>query len=1007
NRQLGTDSSDSYVTAAKYNAPSSFAMYDSGGGVVSSAGAIPDATWQYLTAVHNGSDLRLYSNGVLVGSTTGMGAITTDDNDVIIGGGENDATSTITEFFKGLLDEIRISDVARSADWIAAQHASMSDSFVSFGSEELAPAIGGVMTNDTDPQGDALTAILISGPSNAASFTFNADGTFSYTPTLNFGGTDSFTYKVNDGSTDSNVATVAITVEDVAVNFTIDSTISISEDLAEQSTFSVVLGGDALAGGNTASVDIVASGSAQSGTDYDNFITAIANAAGTTAGVTFDAVDTLTFDSSFNGGAGQGAFTFTVNAIDDIALEGTETIIATLSNATVTYGTATFGTVRDAFTEVSDTPITAHLPNTGLGWTEVYDSSTAGTDATINGSLDVLNGGSDENSVGQAYTAGPAPTSVDQTISFTLSSIDTTTGTKPVGVFGRYVDNDNFYYLQVLTNGNAQDSLQLAKMEGGVTTILGTVDVTIAPGDTFKLEITDATKKIYHNGIQVISSTDNSLTAVGNWGLYFGDFNGIGGHLRSTWGIDNFLAEDSASTATATTLITETDVNDAPHAADDRHGVDFDGIEDHILIGTDAALEMSATMTIEAWINPDGSTNLNTMIVNREGEYEVALAADNTIQWAFANTDPSWGWHNTGVAVELGEWSHIAVTYDNGDVTTYLNGIQIDFYDGSGTIGDSHATLDEFRIGGRQNNPLNQSFDGRISDVRIWDLARTGVVIAADMNTTLTGSESNLVGYWKLDENSYTATDSAGTNDGTLAVNAAPTGYWVSEDSTITEAAPGVLGNDFDADGDPLTISEVEGNAANVGSQITLASGALLTLNANGSFDYDTNGAFESLGSGATTEDKFTYTATDGIATDTATVTIQIIGVNDTPVFDSTPVTAATEDSAYSYAIATSDVDGDPLAITASTLPAWLTLTDNGDGTASLTGTPTNAEVGSHSVVLEVTDGTVITTQSFSILVANTNDAPTFDSTAVTAATEDSAYSYAIATSDVDGEPLV
>ena len=381
-------------------------------------------------------------------------------------------------------------------------------------------------------------------------------------------------------------------------------------------------------------------------------------------------------------------------------------------------------------------------------------------------------------------------------------------------------------------------------------------------------------------------------------------------------------------------MITETDVNNAPHAADDRQGVDFDGVEDHVLIGTDAALEMSATMTIEAWINPDGSANLNTMIVNREGEYEVALASDNTIQWAFANTDPAWGWHNTGVAVELGEWSHIAVTYDNGDVTTYLNGVQIDFYDGSGTIGDSHATLDEFRIGGRQNNPLNQSFDGRIADVRIWDAARTGVDIAADMNTTLTGSESNLVGYWKLDENSYTATDSAGTNDGTLAVNAAPSGYWVSEGATINEAAPGVLGNDFDADGDPLTISEVNGNAANVGNQFALASGALLTLNANGSFDYDTNGAFESLAAAATTTDSFTYTATDGSATDTATVTIQIVGVNDAPTITSTAGTTATEDTLYTYTATVTDPDdannGTDLTWSLSGAPAGMVVSSTG-----------------------------------------------------------------------------
>ena len=170
NRQLGTDWSDSYFAGADLASPDKFVFAHTTDSAVSSAGAIPDATWQYLTAVHDGSDLRIYSNGILVGTLGGVGAITTDDNDVIIGGGENDATSTITEFFKGLLDEIRISDVARSADWIAAQHASMNGSFVSFGGEELAPAIGGVMTNDTDPQGDVLTAILVSGPSNASVF---------------------------------------------------------------------------------------------------------------------------------------------------------------------------------------------------------------------------------------------------------------------------------------------------------------------------------------------------------------------------------------------------------------------------------------------------------------------------------------------------------------------------------------------------------------------------------------------------------------------------------------------------------------------------------------------------------------------------------------------------------------------------------------------------------------------------------------------------------------------
>ena len=70
----------------------------------------------------------------------------------------------------------------------------------------------GVKANDSDPDGDALTAILVNGPSHAAAFHLNADGSADYTPAAHFAGTDTFTYKVNDGVADSNTATVTITV---------------------------------------------------------------------------------------------------------------------------------------------------------------------------------------------------------------------------------------------------------------------------------------------------------------------------------------------------------------------------------------------------------------------------------------------------------------------------------------------------------------------------------------------------------------------------------------------------------------------------------------------------------------------------------------------------------------------------------------------------------------------------------------------------------------------------
>ncbi len=69
----------------------------------------------------------------------------------------------------------------------------------------------GVLSNDTDVDGDALTAVLVAGPTHGT-LTLNANGSFSYTPATNYNGSDSFTYNANDGSLDSNIATVSITV---------------------------------------------------------------------------------------------------------------------------------------------------------------------------------------------------------------------------------------------------------------------------------------------------------------------------------------------------------------------------------------------------------------------------------------------------------------------------------------------------------------------------------------------------------------------------------------------------------------------------------------------------------------------------------------------------------------------------------------------------------------------------------------------------------------------------
>ncbi len=76
-------------------------------------------------------------------------------------------------------------------------------------------AAPGVLGDDTDADGDPITAVWVSGPANGM-LTLNSDGSFTYTPNPNFIGPDTFDYKANDNCDDSNDATVTITVDEVS-----------------------------------------------------------------------------------------------------------------------------------------------------------------------------------------------------------------------------------------------------------------------------------------------------------------------------------------------------------------------------------------------------------------------------------------------------------------------------------------------------------------------------------------------------------------------------------------------------------------------------------------------------------------------------------------------------------------------------------------------------------------------------------------------------------------------
>lgn len=77
------------------------------------------------------------------------------------------------------------------------------------------PEDNGVLANDTDPEGDTITAQLVTGPQFASLFTLNSDGTFTYRHDFARGReTDTFTYIASDGVAQSSAITVTINIGD-------------------------------------------------------------------------------------------------------------------------------------------------------------------------------------------------------------------------------------------------------------------------------------------------------------------------------------------------------------------------------------------------------------------------------------------------------------------------------------------------------------------------------------------------------------------------------------------------------------------------------------------------------------------------------------------------------------------------------------------------------------------------------------------------------------------------
>lgn len=165
----------------------------------------------------------------------------------------------------------------------------------------------------------------------------------------------------------------------------------------------------------------------------------------------------------------------------------------------------------------------------------------------------------------------------------------------------------------------------------------------------------------------------------------------------------------------------------------------------------------------------------------------------------------------------------------------------------------------------------------------------------------------------------YTSVGPAGHRSDSLKLaGAAPNAPDAIDDALVTDedtaAAINLLANDTDADGDPLTVTSIEGGIVGAGFAVVSDGGRTgqVTVQADGTFAFDPDGGFEDLSTGETDGFDLVYHIGDGAGgADCATVTVTVTGVNDAPVANPDVFFVEYGDTAFADVAANdTDVDG-------------------------------------------------------------------------------------------------
>lgn len=197
----------------------------------------------------------------------------------------------------------------------------------------------------------------------------------------------------------------------------------------------------------------------------------------------------------------------------------------------------------------------------------------------------------------------------------------------------------------------------------------------------------------------------------------------------------------------------------------------------------------------------------------------------------------------------------------------------------------------------------------------------------------------------------------------------------VNENSTLTFSI-----NASDPDGTNVTYSMINAPA-----------GAALTGNTfTWTPSYAQNGTYY-----------VTFTASDGLATDSETVTITVYNVNRGPVLTTIGNKTTSENSPLTFSVNATDADGDGLIYSAGNLPAGAAFIGN-----TFSWLPGYNQAGTYTVTFYVTDGTATDAETITITVNNTNRAPVLATINDRTVDEDATLTFNISATDADGDTL-